>query len=67
MLYGQQFGGVSGVTRQILTVLLIVIMVAAIVSLDVLFFRGRFWERLLSNIGIVIVFIVVYWTFLRKR
>ncbi len=37
-------------------VLAIVHMVAVIVGLDVLFFRGRFWERLMANVGIVLLF-----------
>ena len=28
---------------------------ALIVAVDVLFFRDRFWERLLANVGIVLV------------
>jgi len=31
-------------------------LIAIIVSLDLLFFRHRFWERLIVNIGIVLVF-----------
>ncbi len=30
-------------------------MIALIVAVDILFFRDRFWERLLANIGIVLV------------
>jgi hypothetical protein len=29
------------------------------------FFRGRFWERLMVNIGIVLVFAAFYLRFLR--
>ena len=47
------------------TVLYILLMVAIIVTLDVLFFRGHFWERLLANIGIVIVFAAFYFRFLK--
>jgi hypothetical protein len=43
-------------TRKILTVLYVVVLIAVVVSVDVLFFRNRFWERLLVNIGIVLVF-----------
>jgi hypothetical protein len=31
-------------------------LVAVVVGVDVLFFRSRFWERLMVNIGIVLVF-----------
>ena len=33
-----------------------VAMVAAVVGVDLLFFRHQFWERLAVNIGIVLVF-----------
>jgi hypothetical protein len=41
-------------------------MVAAIVCLDVLFFRNQFWERLLVNVGIVLVFVAFYLRFLKS-
>ena len=31
-------------------------MIAVIVVVDVLFFRGHLWERLMVNVGIVLVF-----------
>jgi hypothetical protein len=42
-----------------------VVMIAIIVGVDVAFFRGRFWERLTANIGIVLVFAAFYFRFLR--
>jgi hypothetical protein len=33
---------------------------------DILFFRHRFWERLMVNVGIVLVFSAFYLRFLRK-
>ena len=42
-----------------------VLMVAVIVGVDVAFFRGRLWERLMANIGIVLVFAAFYLRFLR--
>jgi hypothetical protein len=47
-------------------VLYVVFLVAVIVAVDVLLFRGRFWERLAVNIGIVLVFAAVYFRFLRR-
>jgi len=44
-----------------------VLLIAAIVSVDVLFFRDHFRERLLANIGIVIVFVAAYFMFIRSR
>ena len=38
-------------------------MVAVVVSLDVLFFRGHVWERLAANVGIVLVFVAFYFRF----
>ncbi len=43
-----------------------VAMVAIIVAVDLLFFRHRFLERLLSNIGILMVFAAFALRFLRK-
>ena len=47
-------------------VLYILVLIAVVVSLDLLFFRGRFWERLMVNIGIVLVFAAFYLRFLRN-
>jgi hypothetical protein len=41
-------------------------MVVVVVGVDVLFFRGLFWERLLMNIGIVLVFGAFYLRFLKR-
>ncbi|HZT96517.1 MAG TPA: hypothetical protein VFB34_06735 [Chloroflexota bacterium] len=43
--------------------LYLVTMVAVIVGVDVLFFRNHFWERLMVNIGIVLVFGAFYFRF----
>jgi hypothetical protein len=42
--------------RQAAIVLYVLALVALVVSVDVLFFRSRFWERLMVNVGIVLVF-----------
>lgn len=47
-------------------VLYIVLMAAVIVVVDVLFFRNRFWERLMVNVGIVLVFAAFYSRFVRR-
>lgn len=52
-------------TRQATIVLYVALMAAVVVSLDVLFFRHRFWERLMVNIGIVLVFAAFYLRFLK--
>lgn len=48
------------------TVLYLVAMAAVVVGVDFAFFRSRFWERLLVNIGIVMVFIAFYLRFFRR-
>ena len=40
-------------------------LIAVIVGVDLVFFRNRFWERLIVNIGIVLVFAAFYLRFLR--
>jgi hypothetical protein len=52
--------------RQVAVVLYVVAMAAVIVSVDFVFFRNRFWERLTVNIGIVLVFAAFYLRFLRR-
>ncbi|MGH6987221.1 MAG: hypothetical protein ACRED9_10350 [Caulobacteraceae bacterium] len=52
--------------RQIVAVIYVVAMAALIVGIDISFFRHRLWERLIANIGIVLVFIAFYMRFLRR-
>jgi hypothetical protein len=52
-------------TRQVATVIYVVVLVAAIVGVDLVFFRNRLWERLMVNIGIVLVFGAFYLRYLR--
>lgn len=51
--------------RHLPLALYVVLMVAVIVALDVLVFRGHFWERLMANAGIVLVSAAFYLRFLR--
>ena len=46
-------------------VLYVVLMVIVVVGVDLLFFRNRFWERLMVNVGIVLVFGAFYLRFLK--
>jgi hypothetical protein len=46
-------------------VVYVLMLIAVVVSVDVLFFRNRLWERLIVNIGIVLVFLAFYWRFLK--
>ncbi len=41
-------------------------MIAVVVVVDVLFFRNQSGERLLANVGIVLVFVAFYFRFLRR-
>ncbi len=47
------------------TILYIALMAATIVSVDLLFFRNLFWERLMANAGIVLLFLAFYLRFLK--
>lgn len=53
--------------RRIAEVLYVVAMACVIVGVDLVFFRNRFWERLMVNIGIVLVFAAFYLRFLMRR
>jgi hypothetical protein len=53
------------VGRSAVGVLYVIAMVAVVVGVDVLFFRGHFWARLAVNVGIVLVFAAFYFRFLR--
>ena len=52
--------------RQAVIVLYVLALVAVVVGVDVLFFRNVFWERLIVNVGIVLVFAVCYLRFLKR-
>lgn len=48
-------------------VLYVLALVAVVVGADILFFRHRFWARLMANVGIVLVFASFYVKFLKRR
>lgn len=48
-------------------VLYALVMVVLIVGVDILFLRHRPWERLLVNVGIVLVFGAFYLRFVKRR
>jgi hypothetical protein len=52
--------------RQLAAVVYLVAMAAVIVGVDVAFFRNRFWERLMVNVGIVLAFAAFYLRFVRR-
>jgi hypothetical protein len=43
----------------------VVFMAVVVIGVDLLFFRNRFWERLMVNVGIVLVFAAFYLRFLK--
>lgn len=51
---------------QVAVALYVLVMVAVIVGVDLAFFRNRFWERLIVNVGIVLMFMAFYWRFLMR-
>jgi hypothetical protein len=53
-------------SRQVVSALYGIAMVAVIVGVDIAFFRNRFWERLMVNVGIVLVFRAFYLRFFRR-
>jgi hypothetical protein len=50
--------------RQAAVVLYALVLIAVVVGVDVLFFRDRFWQRLMVNVGIVLLFAAFYLRFL---
>jgi hypothetical protein len=47
-------------------VLYVLVMVGVVIGVDVLCFRNRFWERLMVNVGIVLVFLAFYLRFVKR-
>jgi hypothetical protein len=54
------------VGRQTFVVLYVLALVAVVVGVDVLFLRHQFWLRLITNVGIVAVFLGCYFWFLKR-
>jgi len=52
--------------KSTLIIIYVLAIVVTVVAVDVLFFRHRFWERLIANVGIVLVYVAFYLAFLRK-
>jgi hypothetical protein len=52
--------------RRATAVLYVLVLIAVVVGVDVLFFRNQFWERLIANVGIVLVFAAFYLRFLKR-
>jgi hypothetical protein len=52
--------------RRLVAVFFVLVMAAVIVGVDVLFFRDRFWPRLIVNVGIVLIFGAVFMRFFMR-
>jgi hypothetical protein len=53
-------------THQTVVLLYVLVLVVVVIGVDVLFLRNRFWERLIANVGIVLVFWAFYVIFLEE-
>ncbi len=51
--------------RRAAVALYVLALVVVVVGVDLLFFRHRFWERLMVNVGIVLVFAAFYLRYLK--
>ena len=51
--------------RSLAGALYAVVLAAVVVGVDVLFFRGHFWERLAANAGIALLFLAFYFRYRR--
>jgi hypothetical protein len=52
--------------RHTAVVLYVLALIAIVVGVDILFFRNRFWGRLMVNVGVVLVFGAFYLRFLKR-
>jgi hypothetical protein len=46
-------------------ILYVMLMAATVIGVDLLFFKDRFWPRLMVNAAIILVFAVFYMRFLK--
>lgn len=51
--------------KSVLLIVCFLLMAAIIVGVDVSFFRNYLWERLMANVGIVLIFAAFCLRFLR--
>ena len=52
--------------RKAVVVLYVLPLIVVVVGVDVLFFKHQFWERLIVNVGIVLVFGAFYLKFVKR-
>jgi hypothetical protein len=63
VIRGSRMGSMG---RQAATVLYVFALIAVVVGVDILFFRHQFGERLMVNVGIVLVFAAFGLRFLKR-
>jgi hypothetical protein len=54
------------VGRQAAVAIYVLALIAVVVGVDVLFFKHQLWERLIVNVGIVLVFAAFGLRFLKR-
>ena len=47
-------------TRNMFVAFYVVTLIVVVGGVDLVFFRNQFWERLMANIGIVLIFAAFY-------
>jgi hypothetical protein len=52
--------------RQAAVVLYVLALIAVVVGVDILFFRNHVWERLMANVGIVLIFAAFYFRYVKR-
>ena len=55
----------TGMSRNVSIALFVTTLIIMIVATDIFFFRNRIWERLMVNIGIVLVLAAIYLGFFK--
>lgn len=53
--------------KNLINLIYVLAMIATVVIIDILFFRNQFWARLLSNIGIILIYIAFYIVYFINR
>jgi len=52
--------------RPVTIAVYVLALTSVVVAMDVLFFRQRFWERLMANIGVVLLFAAFFLRFAKR-
>ena len=51
---------------KLLNVAYLLAIIVTVVAVDLFFFRHHFWERLMANVGIILLYAAFYLTFLKR-